>query len=138
MDLYICYPNIQSSKKGYSWSSKYSVCGFFKKHFTNFYLSYLNPKKLKGLDKGTMTSKSFLVNLGNNFSHPAPVSCSVPQGSILVPPLFLIFVNGMNWLPMTYKYKELNSTQFILSTSMSNALIIWETFFMSLRTAIFN
>ena len=111
--------------------------GFRKKHSTDFCLSYLNDKILKGLDKGLMTgmipinlqkafdtidhdvllqklyaigfskhtgnwlqsylsNRSFLVNLGNNFSQPTSVSCSVPQGSILGPLLFLIYVSDMS------------------------------------------
>ena len=111
--------------------------GFRKKHSTDFCLSYLNDKILKGFDRGMMTgmilidlqkafdtidhdvllqklyaigfskrtvnwfksylpNRSFKVNLGNTFSQPASVSCGIPQGSILGPLLFLIYVNDMS------------------------------------------
>ena len=35
-----------------------------------------------------LSKTSFKVNLGNIFSQPASVSCGVPQGSILGPPVF--------------------------------------------------
>ena len=55
----------------------------FLKHTINWFQSYLS-------------NRSFLVNLGNNFSRPASAPCSVPQGSILEPLLLLIYVNDMS------------------------------------------
>ena len=55
----------------------------FSKHTVNWFQSYLS-------------NRSFLVNLGNNFSQPASVSCSVPQGFILGPLLLLIYVDEMS------------------------------------------
>ena len=55
----------------------------FSEHTVNWFKSYLS-------------NRSFLVNLENNFSQPASVSCGVSQGSILGPLLFLIYVNDMS------------------------------------------
>ena len=43
-----------------------------------------------------LSNRSFLLNLGNNLSQPASVSCGAPQVSILGPLLFLIYVNDMS------------------------------------------
>ena len=47
----------------------------FLKHTVNWFQFYLS-------------SRSSLVNMGNNFCQPASISCIVPQGSILGPLLF--------------------------------------------------
>ena len=59
----------------------------FSDHIVKWFQSYLSNSK-------------FMVNLENSFSEVSNISCGVPQGSILGPLLFLLFVNDM---PMAVK-----------------------------------
>ena len=65
---------------------KLSIIGF-SDHTVKWFQSYLSNRK-------------FTVNLENSFSEVSNISCGVPQGSIVGPLLFLIYVNDM---PMAVK-----------------------------------
>ena len=67
----------------------------FSKHVVNRFQSYL-------------FNRSFLVE--NNFSQPASVSCGVPQGSILGPLLFLIYVNDMSQAVKCHLFLHVDNT----------------------------
>ena len=57
-------------------------CMGFSNDVTKWFESYLSKRM-------------FSVNVEKSFSDKAPISCGVPQGSILGPLLFLLYVNDM-------------------------------------------
>ena len=147
--------------------------GFRRNHSTDFCLSYLTDKVLKGFDSGLLTGmilidlqkafdtidhkillnkmtflgfspdtikwfesylsdRSFQVSLENSFSNPAKITCGVPQGSILGPLLFLLYVNDMPQAVhcslflyaddscLVFQHKEIKEIEKQLTTDFSN------------------
>ena len=63
------------------------------------------PNHTIGWFKSYLCNQFFRVNLGNCYSDPSNITCGVPQGSILGPLLFLIYMNHM---PQAVKSNLLN------------------------------
>ena len=79
----------------------------FSKHTVNWLQSYLSYR-------------SFLVNVGNNFSQPASVSCGVPQGSMTCHKLSNVICFYMLMIRLVFQHKDINKIENQLNKDFSN------------------
>ena len=79
-----------------------------------------------------LENRSVIVNIEKSFSEPTTITCGVPQGSILGPVLFLLYVNDMPQAVscelllyaddtcLVYSHKNVEEIEIKLNTDFNN------------------
>ena len=89
-------------------------------------------KKTSAWFKSYLSDRAFKVNINNYFSDLSKISCGVPQGSILGPLLFLLYVNDMSDAvhfdlvfnahdsSLTFQHKDIHTIEHQLNKDFAN------------------
>ena len=72
--------------------------------------------------KSFLSNRKFAVNLNNSVSETCDIECGVPQGSVLRPLLFLIYIND---IPLAYK--KFSSYSALFADDLGSIFILKKT-----------
>ena len=83
-----------------------------------------------------MNNRTFRLNIGNEYSNPGELKCGVPQGSILGPLIFLIYVNDMPQSIKILTYKHSIIVIFVCWYLIIYSRVVSKVNFILIRTFI--
>ena len=80
----------------YTYRYRYIIYMYIYIYIIIIYINYNYIKHSVNWSRSYLINRTFLANLGNAFCQPENVSNVVPQGSILGPIFFLIYIDDMS------------------------------------------